>query len=284
MSKIAVVADTTCCLPEEFIRDYDVKLVPVGLVIDRKIYLDNQITSDEFWEMFHKAKEPVTTAATAPADFEKVFSQAAEEGYDGLCCIIVSKQLSATYNNAQMGAEVTQSKYPGFKIELVDSQTSAGAEGFIVLEAAKAARAGKSLEEVVDSALQIRPRVKFITVMQTLKHLIRCGRAPKAALIGSWLGVRPYIGMVSGTGLVESLGKTRGADKSIEKLVDMVGSYIDPAKPIRAMVHFTDDRNVCDKVKQMLTDRYIVDEVFITPYTPVMASATGPVISVSFCQ
>jgi DegV family protein with EDD domain len=246
--------------------------------------MDDQLSNDNFWKMFYSAGSPITTNATPPAGFDKLFSEAAEKGYDGVVCILVSAKLSATNRNASMGADVTREKYPGFKIEIVDSNTASGAEGFVVMEAAKAAEAGKSFDEVVKAAEVMKPRVKWLTVMQTLKYLIRCGRAPKAALIGSWLGVRPVIGGVSGEGVVESLGKVRGADKSIQKLVDMVADYIDPQKPIHAFVHYTDDIQLGEMVKQMVAEKYQCEELYLTPYCPVMACSTGPVMSIAFYQ
>jgi DegV family protein with EDD domain len=281
MSQVAIVTDTISCLPPEMVQEYDIHIIPVGLVIDRKVYLDNSISNEEFWRLFYQAKESVTTNAANPADFESLFTRLAGRT-DEICCILVSKQLSATYNMAAKARDTVQQKFPGLKIEIIDSRTATGAQGYIVRAAAQAAREGRSLNEVAQVAQEMVPRVKFLTVMQTLKYLIKSGRAPKAAIIGNWLNVKPLIGMVSGSGLVDSLGKERGMDKAITKIIDRVKEYADTAKPLHVMVHYTDDKSLGESVKEKVASLYHCSEIYLTPYTPVMASQTGPVIAIAF--
>ena len=150
------------------------------------------------------------------------------------------------------------------------------------MEAARAAAAGKSLSEVVATAQDMVSRVKFLCAMQTLKYVVRSGRAPRSALIGDWLKVKPILGMVSGTGLVENLGRARGMDKAIARMVDMVKDYADTSKPLHLMVHYSDDKTLGEKIKETMLSRYNCREVYFTPYTPVMTSQTGPVVAVAF--
>jgi DegV family protein with EDD domain len=281
MPKVAVVTDTVSCLPQELVKQYGIEIVPVYLVIDRKNYNDTEISNEEFWRLFNKTKEAITTNAANPADFEAIFQRLSQKT-DSICCILVSKQLSATNKAANMAKETLKEKIPSLKIEIVDSASATGAQGYIVLEAARAAEAGKNLTEVVKAAQDLQPRVKFVTVMNTLKYLIRSGRAPKAAVIGNWLNVKPLIGMVNGSGLVETLGRERGMDKAIEKIITLVKEYADTSKPLHVMVHYTDDKALGEKIKQLVTARYNCVEVYMTPYTPVMASQTGPVVAISF--
>jgi fatty acid-binding protein DegV len=126
------------------------------------------------------------------------------------------------------------------------------------------------------------PRVKFITAMNTLKYLIRSGRAPKSAIIGNWFKVKPLIGMVSGTGLVDNLGRERGMDKAVGKMTEMVKNYTNTGRPLHIMVHYTDGKAAAEKIKDIMISKYTCVETYITPYTPVMASQTGPVVAVAF--
>jgi DegV family protein with EDD domain len=281
MSKTAIVTDTVSCLPSDLVKEYDISIVPVGLVIDRKNYRDTELPNEEFWKLFNNTKEPITTNAANPADFEAVFTSLAKKT-DSICCILVSEKLSATHKTAVMAKETLKQKIPSLKIEVIDSTTATGAQGFIVLEAARAAQAGKEFSEVVNTAKSMIPRVKFVTVMQTLKYLIRSGRAPKSAIIGNWLHVKPIIGMVNGSGLVETLGRERGDDKAIEKIIDMVKDYADASKPLNVMVHYTDDKALGEKIRDKVVSRYKCNEVYLTPYTPVMSSQTGPVVAIAF--
>ncbi|MFP3974965.1 MAG: DegV family protein [Chloroflexota bacterium] len=282
MSKVGIVTDSTSCLPPDLVREYDIRIVPATFSIDGKSYMDQvDISSDEFWRLFKGAKQMPTTGAISPGAFVNTFTELAEST-DSILCILVSKALSAINESAVQGRDMMQSRYPNLNIEIIDSKISTGAMGFIVLEAARAAWEGKSLHEVARVAQDMIPRVKFVVAMETLKYLIKTGRAPKTAHIGNVLQVKPMIGMVSGTGEVESVGRVRGKRKAMEKLVDMVGDYIDTSKPIHLMVHYTDRFEEGEELKRLAISRYDCAEVYLTSYTPVMASATGPVLCLAF--
>jgi len=88
--------------------------------------------------------------------------------------------------------------------------------------------------------------------------------------------------MVSGTGLVENLGRVRTKQKAMVKMVDMIKDYIDTNKPVHLMVHYTDGIAAGEELKDIVTSQLDCAEVYLTPYTPVMASATGPVVALSY--
>jgi len=281
MSRVGIVTDTTSCLPPELVKEYDIRIVPVGLVIGGKHYQDTDLTNEKFWQLFYAANGSTSTTAASPGEFASVFEELSKS-YDSIVCIVVSKALSATFTAATQGKELIREKNPEIKIEIVDSRTSSGALGFVVIETARAARAGKSIEEVVQVANDMIPRVKFVTAMDTLKYLIKSGRAPKMAVLGDVLGVKPIIGMVSNTGLVENLGRARGKQKALAKIAELAREHIEPGKPVHAMFHYTDGVAAGETLRDMITSQIDCEEVYLTPYTPVMASATGPVVAFAF--
>ncbi len=281
MSKVGIATDTTSCLPPELVKEYGIRIAPVGLVIGGQHYKDTELTNDEFWRLFYAANGSSSTAAASPGDFASIFEELGKST-DSIVCIVVSKALSATFEAATQGKKLVLEKNPKANIEIVDSRTSAGALGFIVLEAARAAKAGKNLQEVVQVANSMIPRVKFVTAMDTLKYLIRTGRAPKTAVIGDLLGVKPIIGMVSNTGLVENLGRARGKQKAMVKITELARQHIEPGKKVHAMFHYTDGIAAGETLRDIVTSQVDCDEVYLTPYTPVMASATGPVVALAF--
>ena len=281
MSKVGIVTDTINCLPAEVIKEYDIRLVPVALSINGQPYRDQvDITSDEFWNIFPDMKE-FTTGAPPMGDYLSILSDLSKST-NSILCVFVSKALSAINEAAVQAVEMFKAEHPDVNIEIVDSRTAAGAQGFIVLEAARAARAGKGLTEVVQIAQDMIPRVKFVTAMETLKYLIKSGRAPKSAYIGELLQVKPLIGMVSNTGLVENLGRVNGKQKAMAKLVDLMTKYVDISKPMHLNVHYTNRIEDGEKLKDLVTSQLNCAEVFLTPYTPVMAGHTGPVVALSF--
>jgi DegV family protein with EDD domain len=282
MSKVGIITDTTSCLTEDLRRQYNIGLVPTGLVIDGKIYLDQvEITSDRFWQLFREAKNPITTSAVSPGAFLTRFEEMGKST-DELVCILVSKALTASHQAAYSARDVIKQKNPGLKIHIIDSKISTGALGYIVLEAARAAQQNKSIDEVLNVVNDMIPRVKYVAMLDTLKYLMRLGRAPKDAEALESMGVKPFIGMVKGTGLVENLGGMPGKDKAMIRLVEMIREYNDVTKPLHVMVHYADQISEGEKIRDMLTGKYNVKEMYMTPYTPVMACHTGPVLSIAF--
>ena len=281
MSKVGIVTDTINCLPPEIIKEYDIRIVPIPLSVDGKTYRDQvEISSDEFWKIFPGMKE-FTTGAPPLGDFLNVFSGLAQTT-DSIFCTFVSKALSATYEAAVQAVGKFKSDNPNITIEIVDSRTAAGAQGFVVLEAARAAQAGKSLSEVIQVAQDMITKVRFFCAMDTLKYLIKSGRAPKTAYMGEFMQVKPIIGMVNNTGLVENLARAMGKQKAMAKMPEMMKPYIETGKPLHINAHYTDTIEDGEKIRDIVTSQYKCDEVFLTPYTPVMSGHTGPVTALSF--
>jgi len=282
MSKVGIVTDSTNCLPVKLIKEYDIRVAPLGLVIDGKDYRDQvDITPAEFYRIYRGLKEMPTTSTASPGDFANIFTELGK-ATDSIVCILVSKALSATYGSAEQARKTVQSEHPGLNIEIIDSKTATGSLGFIVLEMARAAQAGKSLAEVVAVAQDMIPRVKFLATLDTLKYLIKGGRAPKVAMLVNLLQVKPIIGLVSNTGMVAPLGRVRTKRKALLKMVDMVKDYIDTNKPVHLIVQYSESIEDGEELKSMVTSRYNCTEVYMTELTPVMSCHTGPMMGLAF--
>ncbi len=282
MSQVGIVTDSTNCLPVDILQQYDIRVAPYHLFMEDKDYLDQiEITPTEFWKVFKELKTIPTTGVPSPGHYTDIFTELAKST-DSIACITISTALSGAYESAAEAREIVLAEHPDLKIELIDAKTSTGALGFVTLEAARAARADKRLDEVVQIAQGLVPKVKFILALDTLKYLIKGGRAPKTAVIGEVLGVKPLIGVVKDTGLVDSLGKERGKQKAMLRLVDMVREHTDTNKPLHVNVHYTDNMEDGNELKEMVTSQYNCTEIYVTELTPVMATHTGPMVGLSF--
>lgn len=281
MPKVAVVADGTHCLPSNLVKEYDIHVAHASIVIDGKSYRDTELTNDDFWKLFYQANGRVTSSAAGIGEFYTIFDSLAEST-DSIVCIVVSKELSGTYEFAVQAAEKVRKEHAKLRIEIIDSKTSAGAMGFVVLETARAAKQGKKLDEVVRVAQNVVLRVKLVLGLDTLKYLIRGGRAPKTGYIGELIQVKPIIGSVSGRGVVELLGKVRGKNRLLLKLAELVKENTDTGKPVNIMVHYTDGITAGEELKDIVATRVKCGEVYLTPLTPAMCSHLGPVVAVAF--
>jgi DegV family protein with EDD domain len=282
MSKVAVVTDSTNCLPAELIKKHNIQVVPYRVVIDGKDYRDQiDITPTEFYRIFLTLKRLPTTGTPSPGDYVNTFTELAKST-DSIVCLIVSKALSANYKSVEEAKDIVITEHPDLKIEILDSKNSVGALGFLALEAARAADKGSNLPEVVKVVQDLVPRVKYVAAFDTLKYLIKGGRAPKTAIIGEFLQVKPIIGLINDTGMVVSLGKTRGKQNALIKLADLVQDHADVSKPLHFIAHYSAHVEDAERLKELVTARYNCAEAYVTELTPVMATHTGPSVGLSF--
>jgi len=283
MAKVGVVTDTVNCLPDELIREYGIKEVSVVLVLDGKPYRDKiEISIDELFQKLPHLSEIPTTDAPPPGDFIKAYQELLEEGCDAIVAVLVSKVLSATNHSAELAKQQFQEQHPDFRIEIIDSKAGAGAEGFLVLEAARTAVAGKDVDQIVNILNKMLPKVTYLTALDTMKYLVKGGRAPKLAVIGDVMNIKPIISNNKETGMVDNVGRERGKKKVMIRMVDLIEEMADISRPLHVMVHYTDSLADGEELKRLVTDRYKCQELFFTPYAAVMSCHTGPVLSLSF--
>ncbi|MBI2854292.1 MAG: DegV family EDD domain-containing protein [Chloroflexi bacterium] len=164
MSNVTIVTDTMSCLPDNLYKEYGIFVSPLSLNINGKGYRDKEdMTSEQFWKMFPSIKD-FTTSTVSPGDMADLFRKAAKKT-DSIACIVVSAALTGVYSAAGQAKDLVKSEFPGLEITVVDSKTAAGAEGFAVLEAARAAAAGKDLAEVVTVAEDVARRSSLLVAM-----------------------------------------------------------------------------------------------------------------------
>ena len=282
MNRIGIVTDSTSVLPPELVHEYGIRIVPTGFIHNGKVYRDFQdITTKEFWKMFPEITTQPTTMASNPGDFYKVFKELAEST-DKILCVTLSKKLSATFDAAKQAAELLRSENPNITIEVIDSENCQGALGFIVLESARAAKANKSMNEIVKVAEGLIPRVGYFMVLDATDYLIRIGRAPVELVQNKQASVKPILGIVSGKGVVENLDKAETVTAALPKMADMVGKYIDTNKPVHIMLHYPDRTQECEQLRGLVTSKYKCAEVYMSEYTPTMIIAAGPMFGLSF--
>ncbi|OGO06299.1 MAG: hypothetical protein A2Z76_01375, partial [Chloroflexi bacterium RBG_13_56_8b] len=202
---VGIVTDSVADLSPKLVAELGISVVPLSVRFGDEVYRDGiDITPDQFYAKLKKSKVFPNTSVPAPADFVQVYDKLSEKT-DEILVILVSARLSATYEVARQSIAMMKRKC---RVELLDSETATMAEGFIVMTAARAAKGGAKLDEVIKVARQAIPRVDFRAVFDTLEYLRRGGRIGRAqAFLGSMLRITPIIALKNG--LVEPAGRTR---------------------------------------------------------------------------
>jgi len=278
VNHVTVVTDSVANLPADVTEKYGIPIVPLRIVWDGEVFRDGvDITPQEFYVRLQEDKRMPTTSTIAPEELLQVLRPPAEEG-KSIVAIFLAHELSATVDVAQK----VQLLAPTLPLHVVDSRTAAMAEGFVVLEAARAAADGATVEQVVARAQEMIPRVHILGVVETLEYLRRGGRiGAAAAFLGSMLQMKPIVGIPPGHGSVIGVARPRTWKNAIEQMLELIGEEVGE-RPVHAAIGHGAREEEAHALAEALRQRFDVQELYITYFTPVMGVHTGPVLSVSF--
>jgi DegV family protein with EDD domain len=218
---VAVLTDSTADIPPERARELDISVVPALLTLDGETYRDDgkDITRHDFYQRLGHLRHPPTTAAPSIAAFEDAYQQLLKRGFQSVLSIHLPRTLSAMIDVAAQAAKA----FAG-KVHVFDSGQVSLGTGFQVMEAARLALRGASLDAVLQAARRTRERVRLIAMIDTLEFLHRSGRIGwLSANLGAWLQVRILLEVLNGA--VKRLGSVRTRGKAIAQLEAMARSW-----------------------------------------------------------
>ncbi len=268
--KVSVVTDSSACLPEDEARRLGIVVVPVHLILGGRVYSDGvDLKASEFYERLRNG-ERFTTASPNVGEYLATYEAAAREAA-GAVCICVPSGLASMYSSAQAAAGLIE----GFPVRVVDCTTAAGGQGLVALAAARLAASGASLDKVEREARETMARVRLVATLDTLEYLRRSGRAPRLAEWGtSLLQIKPLLTVQGGEVKLLRLARTRRG--AIAEMVKIAEDWARGAGTLRVMVQHADVLDQAQLLAQKLQEALQPLELFITEFTPVMGSHTGP--------
>ncbi|MGI2336478.1 MAG: DegV family protein [Dehalogenimonas sp.] len=242
---VRVVTDSTADIPSQLVRELGIVVVPSYVIFGSTSYRGGvDIAEDEFYRKLMLESVHPTTSQPTPQDFVDVYTKLAKEA-DGILSIHISTKLSGTTNSAEQANKLAKFKCP---IEIIDTQNLSMAHGLIVIAAAKMARAGKGLTEIVDVVRKMVPNTRLLILFDTLEYLAKGGRIGKAkSLLGSLLNVKPLLTLKDGefVPVTQVHSRTKGKErllefvrsaKDIEDLAIIYSTTPDEAKELAASI------------------------------------------------
>lgn len=245
---IRISADSTCDLPRPLLERYRIPTTPLGVIKGGALYHDGiDITTADIAAHVDGGGEITTTNAVNIADYEAVFRELRQE-CDAVIHINIGSGFSSCYQNACAAAAEMEGVYP------FDSANLSVGQGLLVLAAAEAAEAGKSVEEILDLLAQLRERVDMSFVLDRLDYMKKGGRCSSVTALGAnLLKLHPCIAVTNGQ--MKVVKKYRGSiEKSVADFIRdrLADPRTDPQRAI--MIDTCADDRLAALTRAMLTE------------------------------
>lgn len=228
MQKIKLITDSTCDLPIEVIKKYNIEVIPVLINFREESYLDNvEITRDEVFERIEKGDIFPTTAQITPIRFVEIFKNAISDE-SKVIVILMSSGMSGTYQSACLAKSMLESE----DIHIVDSEKICSGLGILVIRAAMLISEGKSIQEITYDLEVNKHKINTSLSFDSLDNLVKGGRISKAvSVVTGVLGIKLILDMKDGVMTVKD--KVRGGKKAFKRiLADLEGTGHNEEVPV----------------------------------------------------
>ena len=266
---VKIVTDSTSDLTPEIAKELDITIVPLYIHFGDEVYRSGvELSSDDFFDRLVKSKNLPTTSAPSPGDFITTFDNLSKDT-DEILAITISSGVSATYYAAAEAQKLRRSKT---RLEVIDSFSALMMLGLVVISAAKAARAGHTLEKVIEVTRNSIRRVQLRLAFDTLDYLRRGGRIGAAqAWVGSLLNMNPILTMKDGK--TEPVTRLRSRAKAIDYLADFARKFPE-IEEIAVEDATTPDE--AELIVDKISAAFPRERIYRTRISPVIGTHVGP--------
>ena len=269
--KIKITSDSTCDLSNDQIKNNDIGIFCLTVILGDKYYKDGEISPNDIFDFVKQTGTLPKTAAGAPEEYSEFFAENIK-GYDALIHVNISSQASSSHSAACVAAE----EFNG-KVYVIDSKALSSGQGLLVLKACDLVTEGRSAEEVVQIINDLRSKVNTSFIPDALDYLHKGGRCSLAALIGAKvLKLHPLICENSSGQLIAKKKYMGGMSRCIRAYAeDLREQYPNYDKTRCFITHSSADRELVDLAKQLVSENFEFDEVCETFAGSIVTSHCG---------
>jgi DegV family protein with EDD domain len=272
---VKIVTDSLSDIPSEVAKELGITIVPLNVHFGAQTFRDGiDLTAERFYDKLVHSKIFPTTTVPPLNVFVNTYDKLAEETEE-IVVITFSHKLGAGYAAAVEAKGLMKRKC---RVEVVDSQWAAMAQGLIVIAAAKAARGGANIDKVIGLTRRNIPRADVRMVFDTLEYLSRGGRIGKArTFLSSVLRVNPVLGIRDGE--VYPFAREHSRTKAIDYLYHFATGF----SRIEGMaVEDATTPDEADELAKRLSSKFPRETIYRTKVSPVVGVHVGPrVLAVS---
>lgn len=273
---VSVVTDSCASIPEALIRQLGIEVVPYYIHVGRKTLRDLvDVQRPEFFEWLGQAKELPKTANPGAGDFLEAYQRLANSGTQDIVSIHMTSWGSGAYQAATLAKHMLARSHPRVRLEVIDSRQTSLCYLWMAIEAARAARDGQNLDDIVQLVKGMIPRTQMIQTADTLKYLYMGGRIGRAQhLLGSLLNIKPLIGM--GEGVIVPLGRARSRRGAYHQVVAMMETSVGQGVGVKVAFVHAAALDEAQTLRALVEERMTCVEVLMAGLSPALGVHTGP--------
>ncbi|MBQ7014863.1 MAG: DegV family protein [Clostridia bacterium] len=257
--KIVIASDSTTDLGSELISKYQIKILPLGVNIGDKHYMDGVDIDPEFiYKTYEETGVLPKTSAANIVDYNEFFSKYTADGAS-LIFFSISEEMSSTYRNAVLAAEDFENVY------VVDTRNLSTGGGLVVLSACEMAEQGMAASEIAEKCREIATRVDASFIIDNLEFLYKGGRCSAVAAFGAnLLQIKPCIMVRDGKMGVGKKYRGKFVQVLEKYIADMLGDASDIELDKIFVTHAGCDTEIVDKCVEQVKKTAKFDNVYVT--------------------
>lgn len=273
MEKIAIITDSTCGVPDEYLEKYNIEVMRLKIIYGEKEYVDGvDIQPTEVYDRLDT--EVPTTSMPSVQDAVNLMEDLISRGYTHVIGLFISAGLSGTMNSFRIAADQFEDKLTSF---IYDSKMISMAVGLTVIEAGKMIDEGKSFDYICEEIPKIKNRISLYFTVDTLEYLIKGGRVGKVSgTIGQMLNLKPIITM-DDDGMYTTFSKVRGSKKALSELMRLGTDLLDKGKS-KVVVMTGTMKEEAEKLMDYFKGHKNTTFTYKGIFTPVIGVHAGPKI------
>ena len=271
MKRIAIVTDSTAYLPNNYIAEHNIHVIPLRIHWQDSTYLDGiDINPSQFYERLEKSATIPTTSQPSAGDFVELFKELSVQ-YDSIIAILISSGISGTVQSA----EIARNTFTEKPVEIVDSHSTSAGLGMIVKAVAQAASEGKTLQEIKLLAYGIVKRLKLFFVVDTLEYLHKGGRIGGASrFLGTTLNIKPIL-YFDEDGKIDGLERVRTKNKALKRLIELTVANTGDKQAVINLIH-ANAQNEVEQFRNEVQGYFPENQIGIYELSPVIGTHVGP--------
>ncbi|HWS39943.1 MAG TPA: DegV family protein [Arenimonas sp.] len=272
IKSVVIITDSAADMPDSLMEELNIHCVPLRLSFGEKDYLDKVgLSTHDFYQKLRTELVLPKTSQPSPGDFRRQFefllSHHSHVVYVGL-----SRAVSGTLQSAETAANRGHAD----RIHIFDTANAAGGQGLLVIAAAEAAKAGKSVAEIMAELEMLRSKTVLWAMTADISHVVRGGRIPKwVQPIVEFLGLTP-IAKVTTDGKLSVKGGLFGKRDNVKRFANYIAKRIDPSMKYRLIVGHCDDQQAGQQLQDELAKRIHCIHVWGVETGPAVGAHAGP--------